>query len=697
MIAFKHPEFLFFLFAIIIPIVIHLFSFRKYKKVYFHNIQFIKNIQTEQNSSKSKLKELLILAARIGMITFLVVAFAQPYIPRNNAQQTTANSAVAIYIDNSFSTQSESANGIVLEFEKKKAQEITDAYSAETKFFLFSNTANPTEQFARTRDEIKNDISALTTSPNQLTINEISKKLQTCAQKNNTKLTCHILSDFQKYAFDFKNIESDSTLSVNLYPIENQRIPNISIDSCYFETPHHITNSTEKITVTISNNSDEIFNNFPVKIFINDTMRAMTSVVLKPHSKISVPIEYNTKETGIISGKIEIEDYPILYDNAYFFSYYVENQINILNLYENAPNRHIAALCKNEPSFLIENQSIKNIDYSTLTNYPVIILDRLSSIPAGLVDEINKFKSVGKTIVCIPSDNIEIASYNRLLALFGRQQITQKDSISTTIETIDANNAIFKNVFEPNQQNPNYPEIYLHYQIEPQTNNAIVSLRNNQPFLTQQSKGKSTLFTFSSPLDEKNGTFVASPLFVGLHNMFLSVSTSNEPATILGENTELVISKPLNDEALHIENATKSIDVIPQYRTDIQTSKLIVNSMQQISEAGNYIITQKKEPIIGISYNYNRAESNLEFYSPDEIEDFIQTQPQFNLLDIEKEITQEIKDLTTGTQLWRFSLLLAILFVAMEIFVITTFDKLMRKSSSKIAETEQKTTTFVNE
>ena len=154
-IAFKHPEFLFFLFAIAIPIIIHLFSFRKYKKVFFHNLQFIKAIQIEQNSTKSKLKEILILASRIGLITFLTLAFAQPYIPLNNKTQQKGKQAVAIYIDNSFSTQSETSNGTVLEVEKTKAQQIADAYSADTKFFLFTNNTSPTELLPKLAMKLK--------------------------------------------------------------------------------------------------------------------------------------------------------------------------------------------------------------------------------------------------------------------------------------------------------------------------------------------------------------------------------------------------------------------------------------------------------------------------------------------------------------------------------------------------------------
>ena len=84
---FLFPTFLFALFTIAIPIIIHLFSFRRYKTVYFSHVGFLKDIKKE-SQKKSRLKQLLMLLARILTIIFLVFAFSQPYIPTKNAATT---------------------------------------------------------------------------------------------------------------------------------------------------------------------------------------------------------------------------------------------------------------------------------------------------------------------------------------------------------------------------------------------------------------------------------------------------------------------------------------------------------------------------------------------------------------------------------------------------------------------------------
>src|SRR3954463_7435883 len=125
---FVYPSFLFALAAVAIPILIHLFNFRKYKKIYFTNVRFLKEIK-QDTRSRSQLKHLLILLARILAIIFLVFAFAQPYIPRNKNTLVSGTRDVSLFIDNSFSMDAVGQNGSLIEVAKKKAHDIALAYS----------------------------------------------------------------------------------------------------------------------------------------------------------------------------------------------------------------------------------------------------------------------------------------------------------------------------------------------------------------------------------------------------------------------------------------------------------------------------------------------------------------------------------------------------------------------------------------
>src|SRR5436190_4688502 len=99
---FYYPAFLWALTALAIPVVIHLFNFRRYKTVYFSNVKFLREVK-EETTSRSRLKHLLVLASRLLAIAFLIMAFAQPYIPNKSNKFGGGKKYVSVYVDNSFS------------------------------------------------------------------------------------------------------------------------------------------------------------------------------------------------------------------------------------------------------------------------------------------------------------------------------------------------------------------------------------------------------------------------------------------------------------------------------------------------------------------------------------------------------------------------------------------------------------------
>ena len=109
---FKHPELLYALFLLLIPIFIHLFQLRKFQKIDFTNVAFLKkvNIQTRKSS---KLKKWITLLLRLLALACIILAFAQPFTASKTALNTQKETVV--YIDNSFSMQAKGANGPLLQ------------------------------------------------------------------------------------------------------------------------------------------------------------------------------------------------------------------------------------------------------------------------------------------------------------------------------------------------------------------------------------------------------------------------------------------------------------------------------------------------------------------------------------------------------------------------------------------------------
>ena len=107
---FKHPEIIYALLLLIIPIIVHLFQLQRFVKVPFTNVAFLKNIERQTRKS-AMLKKWLVLISRLLALSCIILAFSQPYFSKSSTQQ---NGNVTIYLDNSFSMQAKGEQGELL-------------------------------------------------------------------------------------------------------------------------------------------------------------------------------------------------------------------------------------------------------------------------------------------------------------------------------------------------------------------------------------------------------------------------------------------------------------------------------------------------------------------------------------------------------------------------------------------------------
>lgn len=138
-IQFLHPVFLYGLLLLVIPVLLHLFSLKRYKKVYFSNFNFLEALQKQKKNS-SRLKNLVLLFLRLLALSCIVIAFATPYLnPEGKALPATTTPRIFIYADNSFSMTNTGSQGSLFEEAKKHLFDIVDTYPAGSRFSLFTN------------------------------------------------------------------------------------------------------------------------------------------------------------------------------------------------------------------------------------------------------------------------------------------------------------------------------------------------------------------------------------------------------------------------------------------------------------------------------------------------------------------------------------------------------------------------------
>src|SRR6476620_1389083 len=130
---FKHPEILYFLFLLVIPILVHLFQLRKFKIEYFTNVKLLKELSIQTRKS-SKIKKYLLLATRLLVLTALILAFAQPFFAAKDSKSK--NNELYVILDNSFSMQAKGQKGELL---KRAVQDVLEKTPENLKLSIVTN------------------------------------------------------------------------------------------------------------------------------------------------------------------------------------------------------------------------------------------------------------------------------------------------------------------------------------------------------------------------------------------------------------------------------------------------------------------------------------------------------------------------------------------------------------------------------
>ena len=679
--AFLYPWFLWSLVLVAIPVIIHLFNFRVYKPVYFSNLDFLKDIK-EASESKSKLKQLLILLLRILTIIALAIAFAGPYIPLQEKNTKKTEVVTAIYLDNSFSMNAQGQYGNIFDAGKERARSILSEYDYRQQFLFTDNDFKSIYANLLKKDQLTEYINQSKLSGNIRQLSDIMDFIERIVKKEmpnrNIRTNIFLISDFQKISSDFTHLKPDSSTQVFLIPLSTAQVNNLYIDSLWFDSPQHSLNKAEELKVRIVNAGTEAYQDISIKLFINGKEKALSSFDIEAGAEQTVSLNFVNTQSGIITGNVEITDYPVTYDNTFYFTYSISKETKILIINDNAENKYLEAIYQSNNDFLVDFQASGNIKSNYFVDYQTIILDELKDISSGLAQELSNFVEKGGTLCIIPATDIDLESYNNL---FGRLQTsfyTALDTASTEISKINYQHYLYRNVFKEVQQRTVLPKVNTHYKTGhpvQNTDKVLLSALNGDDLLIQGNLDKGKYYLFSFPLNTDNTGFYLHPLFVPtLYNMAaFSQSLSDLYYTLGNLKPVRVNTKIKGDDVLRVVASNSNYEFIPRIITGgRQTIK--IDFMNQIQTAGNYFLLSGKDTLSGLSFNYNRKESDTRTYTLDEISSLIKQYKldNFKILSAKQDrLTSEVRSLTAEHKnLWKLFLIFALIFLIGEILLI---------------------------
>jgi len=633
---FKHPELLWALFLLLIPIIIHLFQLRRFKKTPFTNVAMLQKVTAESRKSNS-LKKWLLLLTRLLLLTCLIIAFAQPFFAKNTALQ---EKEMVIYLDDSFSMQAKKEGLSLLE---QAVQDLVKTVPNNTKFSLFTNNLTLNNVALK---NVQNQLLSLDYSPNQLSFSEVILKAKSLFSRSKaTAKSLIIISDFQERKQNFQQ-DSIKDLKIHLVDLKPDETNNISIDSLY------LNNSTKnKFELNIEVSGIPEGETVPISIYNANRLIAKTAVANNASKKTTTTLSLPKNE--VIKGRVTLSDNSLVYDNNFYFNIDERDKIKVLAI-GNAESGFLNRIFTQD-EFEFENRNLKNLNYSEIDQQNLVIINGISAIPTSLQAILKQFHQKNGSMVMIPALNPDSNTYNTFLSGLTAIKFNAKMEQEQKITTIAFDHPLFENVFEKKVSNFDYPKVKTFWSIS-SNSPQLLSFANNAPFLV----GNNNVFVFTASLNDENSNFKNAPLIVPtFYNIGLNSLKNPKLYATIGDNTIIDVSKKIEKD--HVLKVAKTgVEFIPLQQSF--SNKVQLSFLDNPDTDGIYSLIDANDTLRNISFNYNREESILRY----------QNTADFAVSSIQNDIPKVFENMAKDnsiTQYWKWFIIFALVFALVEVLI----------------------------
>lgn len=617
---------------------------------------------------------------RILAIVFLVLAFAGPEIRKNGNTRPSADEQIrAIYIDNSFSMMAEGRNGQLFNEAVNSSRELITQSNRETRFALLDNE-NSHGRNTMNKEAVTSKLEQLTISPAFKPISAVLQSgLNQLGKKKNKRYEIFLHSDFQKNAFDSELFPIDSIGEYYFIPFAQNRNRNIYIDSCWITTPVLIPGKHAQLMIRLKNAAAEDYEKVPLTVKIDGQQKAVAGVNLKARSTETVKVSFSLGKAGWHTGQIAIEDYPITFDDKLYFSFKIEESLKVLELYAEEKSQTLQMFYKSDSVFQFESMNYRQIDFNRLSTFKLIILNSLPSYSSGLLQQLLTYMEQGGTVFFIPHKRSDFAEQNKFLQHMQAGQIQLLDTASSRVTRIKRKHKLFIESINNIPENAELPTVNQHFRYAYPIRSgleSLVSLLNGDDFLLKKNMGKGELFLLSTPLEAAFSNFSSQALFVPvMYGAAISDEIFDRLFYILKKDEILtadISSTSTGETPFRMQLASSNYSFIPEQQSNNGELRLLLKH-DNLKTDGFYELVLNDSVWHVFAFNFDRNESQTDYYSPDEIRQKLRSSGLLNftvLNSSDNTQTNVINSLQTASRLWMLFVIFALLMLLFEVLLL---------------------------
>lgn len=660
--TFLFPSFLWALLALSIPIIIHLFNFRRTTRVFFSNNRFLRQVK-EVTTAKRRLKHYLILASRLLFLLFLVLAFAQPVIPAR--EQMAAERNIVLYLDNSQSMSAQMPDKTpAIDAGLSFARDIVNLFPPDTRYRILTNDFAPFSNTFKTKTEALDILAQVRASPVSRSMEEIKNRL---TQQEGRAREFFWISDFQKSTLGAIPSEWDTASRWHLVPITFASAPNVFVDSAYLQNPFAAGGEKNVLTVIVRNDGNEAVDQLNLKLTINDIQAGTATVDIPAGGQAETSFDLTTGLSGYNRGVISFNDFPVSFDNEFYLALNFTTKISVVEIKATSGTTPVEQVFGNRQVFNFRSFTVSNFNYSLLDQADLVVVNGIDRPDGALSLSLRNYMNEDGTLLFIPGTQPDVQSVQQLI---GGALLTVAPNVPAMqeLDRPDYNNPFFENVFEERITSIAMPKAAQLLRWG-QDRSAILRFKNDEPFLSRINRA-GNLYLLASPLHPDYTDFPNHALFVPV--MYRIAGSSRKSDTrlyyTLQENfITLKVDSLLQEEPLRLKGAQ---EVVPSQR-NVNEQVFLEIPKFSITE-GFYQVLAGSDSVGLIAFNLDKEESLLAQFTGEDIKSQMGGGDNISIFEATsaEAFSNEIKERYLGKPLWKYALMIALFFLLVEVLLI---------------------------
>ena len=626
----QNPLALWLLFLVAIPIAIHLFEFRKIRKILFTNVAFLRSIN-ELNKPNQRLKRRLILLSRILIIVLAVLLFCNPVI---NDFTRVDTGDYTVRIDNSFSLKS-GCDGNCLENALEDFEEIVINEGILNGHYVLNDFNTP-------RDVDYNDIIDFPReySKQSFSVNKIGS-------------TQYVLSDFADDVVSVLNEQVNDSSNFILVPVAELPRSNLFCDSVYFEE-QTLGSSIFRVKARIQNSGNDEAEDVLVKMMNGDFQIGSQTVSLSGNSTSVIDFEVeNSKNNGY---RILIEDQITPFDNLYYFNLPNQKKIQVSTISE-GQSKYLKALFDEEQLFDSRFFQLSDVDFEFLLSSDLLLLDQVVDMPDWL--DIDVFEG---DVVIIPPIELNTMEYEEFL---GWSLMEVSDTNWQSLKKDEFTNPFFSDIFESISDRVSLPRFKESYRLR-SISEPILS--GETPLLSRvDNENRSSIYWFSTPLIPEYTDLTNHAVFLPIMYRIAERAVGiTDPLAFEMEENPIVFSSDYHIDADLIKLVGNGSEFVPSIYPN--NSELILDLPTTLNEPGHYYLVQGQDTLKRIALNYPKIESKLPSLDNSGLKEYFKDYENVEVWgNLENdELGTKLSSMTNGKPLWKYALILILIFLVAE-------------------------------